>query len=372
MKRTIAFIAAMTIASSIQPSSAEEIEILPAEISNLGIATAVPELAHEVTAIKATARVVVPPAGDAIVNAPQRGLLASLNVAVGQDVVRGQVLATLQSPEFIELQREFLNALNTDLLAQSEFDRDRQLFDEGIISGRRLQEARTKASIAAIGLKEHRQLLKIAGLTDAEITALETGQNLLPQLNIRAAIDGVILERMATTGERLDAMSPIYRLADLSLLWLEINVSQEQLASVRPGMRVAVVDSPLPLPAEVTMIGRSIDPATQNIIVRATIAEADHGLYPGQFVAARIVAANIDSSDDTIWTVPVAAVTQRGDSHYVFVRSEAGFDVRTVQVVGNDGNRVSLSADIDANDEIAIVGVATLKVLWSEQGEGST
>lgn len=352
-------------------SVAEEIIIGPAEIENLGVQLGSPEAATEIATIEATARVVIPPAGDAIVSAPQAGLLTALRVAVGEEVARGQVMATLKSPEFLALQREFLDALNSNLLAKNEFNRDQQLFDEGIISRRRLQETTTRTKIAATSFNEHWQLLQIAGLSDREIRSLETRQEMLPVLEVRAPFDGVILERLATAGERLDAMSPVYRLADLSLLWLEINVPKEKLAAVRPGMKVDVAGSALRLPAQVTTIGRSIDSSTQAIMVRATLTDAAHGLKPGQFVSARIVTEHEDTAAE-VWAVPVEAVTRSGDSHYVFVRTETGFEVLDAVVVSAESGRLYVSADIRADSDLAIRGVSALKAIWYAQSESDT
>lgn len=372
MNRNNALVAGLLASTAFQLSFAEEIVVSPGEIGNLGIEFVSPEVARDVAAIEATARVVIPPMGDAVVSAPQSGLLAGLYLAVGEEVVQGQMMAKLQSPDFLALQREFLDALNANLLAQNAYDRDRQLFDEGIVSGRRLQEATTRAKVAATGLNEHRQLLQIAGLSAAEIRVLETRQSLLQVLEIRAPFDGVVLERMATVGERLDAMSPVYRLADLSSLWLEINVPQEKLLLVRPGMKVAVADSRVPLPAEVATIGRSIDPATQIVMVRATLTEAGHGLKPGQFVSARIVAGDTDTSDEAVWAVPAAAVIRSGNNHHLFVRTVNGFEVREVFVVSAHAERFYLRADIDADSSIAVSGVSALKSLWVALGESGS
>ena len=369
MTRRISLTIGLLVSTACYLASAEEISVAPNEIRNLGIELAAPEVAREIAAIEATARVVIPPMADAIISAPQSGLLAGLNVSVGEDVTSGQVLAKLQSSDFLALQREFLDALNANVLAQNEFERDQQLIDEGIISGRRLQETTTRARIAATGFNEHRQLLQIAGSSGAEIRSLETEQKLMQVLEIRAPFDGVILDRMATVGERLDAMSPVYRLGDLSTLWLEINIPQEKLAAVQPGMKVAVADSAIRLPAEVTNIGRSVDPATQATMVRATLTQAGHGLKPGQFVSVRIVAGSTSTFDEAVWVVPAAAVTSRGGSQFVFVRTANGFDVREAVIVGADTDRVYLSVDIDAADSIAVVGVSALKSLWSAASE---
>ena len=234
--RCILFVLALALAGIVQ---AESIPVTQGEIDNLGIRFETPSPATEVAAAEVTARVMVPPAGEAVIAAPLPGLLTTLSVEVGDSVDEGQALAEMMSPDFLELQREFLDALNTYRLAETEIERDRQLHDEGIISVRRLQETTTRSMIASTGLNEHRQLLRIAGLTAAEIHSLQTSQALLDSLEIRAPISGVVVERMATTGQRIDAMAPVYRVADLSELWLQLNVPQEQVSNVVPGMTVS-------------------------------------------------------------------------------------------------------------------------------------
>jgi cobalt-zinc-cadmium efflux system membrane fusion protein len=352
-----------------QSAVSEELAVTPNQIGNLGIEFAQPESAPSLAAIEATARVIVPPGNEAFVSTPQAGLLARLMVSVGEEVTRGQVLAELQSPGFLALQREFLDALNASLLARSELDRDQQLIDEGIISARRLQETTTRAKIAATGLNEHRQLLQIAGLASEEIQALENSQKLRPALEIRAPFDGVVIDRMAVAGERLDTMSPVYRIADLSTLWLEIDVPQEKLAAVRPGMKVSIAGSAVETPAEVITIGRSIDPGTQAITVRAVLTEEGHGLAPGQFVSARIVTNQFDSASAPVWMLPAAAVTRSGDNHFIFVRTSDGIAVRMARMLGSDADHAFVSADIDGKSRIAVSGISAIKALWSAQSE---
>jgi cobalt-zinc-cadmium efflux system membrane fusion protein len=372
MIRKDALITGVALTLAFHISTAEEITVSPAEIRNLGIELSIPKMAQETTTIEATAHVVIPPMGDVFVSAPQSGLLTRLNVAVGDEVVQGQAIAELQGPEFLALQRKFLDAINTNLLAQSDYARDQQLHDEGIISGRRLQETTTRARIATTGVNEHRQLLKFSGLTDAEIRALENDQRLLQTLTIHAPINGVVIDRMAIAGERLDRMSPVYRIADLSSLWLEISVPREKLAAVRTGMRVAVPGYPLGTPAEVTSIARSIDPETQAIVVRAILNEPGHGLSPGEFVSVRFVADHVDTSAGPVWVLPAAAVTRSDENHYIFIRTANGFEVSEVSVITADSANVYVRADINANQKIAVRGVTTLKALWSAQSEPTT
>jgi cobalt-zinc-cadmium efflux system membrane fusion protein len=361
-QRTILLGAVLAFSAGVQ---AESIRLSPGEIENLGIRFEAPLPATELAASEATARVIVPPAGEAVIGAPLSGLLTSLEVEVGDTVSRGQGLAEITSPDFLELQSEFLDALNTHRLAQTELERDRQLHDEGIISARRLQETTTRSRIASTSLSEHRQLLKFAGLGEREIEALETHQALLESLVIRAPIDGVIVERMATTGQRMDSMAPVYRVADLAELWLQINVPQEQVAGVAPGMTVAGGG----FSAAVTTVGRSIDPATQSIIVRARVTEGAAALRPGQFVAVRIVAGSADGED--AWTVHAAAVTRSRGANFVFVRNEGGVEVRHVEIASVNAGRATVAVGLDGSEQVAVSGIAALKAMWSAQDGGA-
>ncbi len=347
-------------------AQAEEIRLAPIEIENLGIRFEKLSPAAGAAGIEATAVVVLPSSGDAVIGTLQTGLLTRLAANIGDEVVEGQVLAELRSPEFISLQREFLEALNNQRLAQSEYERDAQLHAEGIISARRLQETKTRQAVAAAALNEHRQLLRFTGMRDTDIRSLENRQRLLDSLLIRAPFSGVIAERMASTGEQLDPMSPIYRLVDLSELWLDINVPQEKLALVRAGARVDVVSNNVSHSAKVTTVGRSIEQATQSAIVRAKLDAGATGLLPGQFVAVRII---IDAATTKTHGVPAAAITRSGTASYVFVRTAAGVDVTEVTVTGISDGVAYIIGNLGQDDAIATNGISALKALWAARAE---
>ena len=84
---------------------------------------------------------------------------------------------------------------------------------------------------------EHRQLLEISGMTDSEIDRLGKTHQLSSQLNVHAPISGMVIERMAVAGERIDMLAPLYRIANLDELWLEINIPHERIGSIKVGDR---------------------------------------------------------------------------------------------------------------------------------------
>jgi cobalt-zinc-cadmium efflux system membrane fusion protein len=363
-------LAGLTIGLLCHSVHAEEIAIEPQQIENLGITLASPRAVANVATTSATARVVIPPANVFVMATPQTGLIVRLDAAVGDDVEAGQVLAEIESPDFLTLQRDFLDAVNEERLARSQLERDRQLLDEGIIAGRRLQETETRARVSAARLSEQRQLLRIGGLGADDIRNLERDQKLSATLTIRAPANGVVLDLMAVTGERAEAMTPIYRLADLSLLWLELDVTQEQVGAITPGMKVARSATPDHPIAEVMMVGRAIERDTQSVKVRATFIDPAHGLKPGQFISAQILAKCCTDSGNETWAVPTAAVARSGTASYLFVRTARGFEVRTVRIVSADAVSTYVDQGVEAGDRIAVNGVAALKAFRASLEDG--
>ncbi len=367
--RAIAGLATVAVVATAQ---AQEIRFAADEIENLGIRFEQLLPAADAAGIETTARVVLPPAGDAVISAPHTGLLTRLAANTGDEVEEGQVLAELGSPDFISLQREFLDAANAQRLARTEYQRDVQLEAEGIVSARRLQETTARKAVADAAVAEHRQLLQFAGMREAEIRDLETRQHLQQSLLIRAPFSGVIAERMAANGERLDPMSPIYRLVDMSELWLDINVPQEQLGLIEPGARVSTIGGAGDSAGVITTIGRAVNPETQSAIARAKLDADSSGLRPGQFVAVRIYAGDTDADGSRVFEVPAAALTRSGQSSYVFVRTANGAQAREVRVVNVSGDRAWIRSDLAADDAVVVAGIAAVKSMWLAGGEGDS
>lgn len=361
--KQLGYIAVILVLAS-TASSASELLLTAQEIDNLGIGLTTPVAAERVNTVDARGRVVLPPGREHVITAFRDGLVVQLDVDVGDEVSKGQALGSIRSPDFLALQSEYIDALNEAALAGSQLARDKQLFDEGIVSQRRLETAEARARVAAAALNEHRRLLELGGMSERGIEALEDRQELTDRLPLRAPTDGVVLELTKSVGERVDTMDMIYRIGDLNELWLEIDVAQENSAGIVIGMKLDIADCVVELPAEIIAIGQAVDPATQTVRLRARVTATGHRLKPGQYVSAQIVTDPVAVSSATVWTLPAAAIVRRGETCYVFVRTEAGFDVREVVVVGSSGAIAYVDGDLTAADQVAASGVSALKALW--------
>jgi len=139
------------------------IQISQENIDNLGVKLGKLEPVAQIPVLSAPAKVVVPPTQEYIVSASQAGVIDKLNAAIGDKVAKGDILAQLNSPELLTLQREYLKADSALQLASATYQRDKKLVEEGVIADRRWQETRNQYNSFVSEASEQKQLLEIAG-----------------------------------------------------------------------------------------------------------------------------------------------------------------------------------------------------------------
>lgn len=335
------------------------IQISQENIDNLGVKLGKLEAVTQFPVLSAPAIVVIPPAQEYIVSATQAGFIEKLDAAIGDKVIKGQVLARLNSPDLLTLQQAYLKAGNTLQLVAAIYQRDKKLLAEGVISDRRWQETSSEYHSAVSEADEQKQLLGIAGMTTGDIDQLGKKHRLTRQLDVRAPITGVVLERLAVSGTHIDMMAPIYRIANLDELWLEIAIPQERIGSLKIGDRVAVENSEAG--ATITLLGQSVNPENQTILARAVVAAKDTAsLRAGQRFNTRIIQA----SDKATFKIPNTAIAQNEGKAFIFIRNQQGFSVIPITVAGKQDNESIISGELTGNEEIAVQGAVALKANW--------
>ncbi len=361
------------------------LQLSPAQMQALGVETQLVPAAGSAAQEGLPARVAVPNEQVRMVTAPLAGLVEALLVAPGQTVKKGQVVARLSSPEALALQRDGAQAASQALLAEQVRARDAQLFAEGLIAESRLQASRAQAEQAAALLAERRQRLALAGLAQA-------GGNASGSLALRAPLDGEILEQSASVGQRLEAAGPIYRIARLHPLWLEIQAPVALAAQLAVGSRVQVPAQQAS--GKLIAVGRAVDGGSQTVLLRAEIDRGSERLRPGQAVEASLElkpgAAGV--------LLPAAALARQGERTLVFVQQGSGektgdkapagaapsaagattgaaaqaagsveWRAVPVRVLGQSGSS-ALVDGVPAGARIAVRGVSALKAMLPDDG----
>lgn len=337
-------------------AGAAELRLEPAQIRALGITTALPTSQATSEVIGLAAEVMVPNNQLHVVSTPLPGLVEAVLVAVNEPVRRGQVLARMQSTALAEAQRGYLQALTQQQLAQANLDRDNRLAAEGLIAESRLLSTRAGHVEATALLAERRHALRLAGMDDKAIQGLQTGSAISSSVIVSAPVNGIVIDQMAQAGQRLEAFTPLYRIAQLDPLWLEIQVPLARAAGVREGAAVRVPS--VEAAGRIISVGRSVTPESQTMMLRALISTNAARLRPGQYVEATV---SIGGGMAAHWRVPAGALARIGDKPHVFLRTAGGFRATEVTVVNEGPQTMVVSGPLTATAQIAVTGVSALK-----------
>lgn len=357
--RSLITLTLFTLASSI--TSAAPILLQKSQMQAMGIETQAAGSGGSRHNGSLPARVVVPPAQMRIIASPVPGLIDSLRVAPGNRVRRGQVLATLVSPQALELQRDVLQATSQAELQQQNMKRDEQLFAEGLIAESRLQSTRAAHQQAQAQASERRQGLALAGMLPGKMGS---------PLALTAAIDGVVLEQGVQLGQRIEASTLIYRIAQLSPLWLEIQAPLTVANALKEGMPVKL--SGQSITGKLITIGRAVDAASQTVLLRAAVTGGSESLSPGQVVEIEISSETANPADATRQTLPASALVRHQGKTLVFIQGNTQpqgtpLEARPVSLISQGGDSVVVDG-VRHDEQIVIKGISGLKALLSEAG----
>jgi multidrug resistance efflux pump len=195
-------------------------------------------------------------------------------------------------------------------------------------------------------------------MSETQIHQLGINRRISSGLSITSPINGQVIEQTGQVGARVDMASPLYTIAQLSPLWLEIHVPVEQALSIQPGMRVSLPKQSLE--GKVDSVLRQLNKNNQTMQVRAIVAAGTDKLALGQLVDVDIEL----NSQTTQFKLPSAALARQGKQNYVFVQSKTGFNAVPIQVIAERGAEVIVHGALTGKERIAISGIAAIKGHW--------
>lgn len=230
----------------------------------------------------------------------------------GQPIAIGEPLLTIYSPMLVSAQQELLVATRLgESMSQADADARRGAYELRDAARRRLQ---------------------YWDISDEQIGELERTGSITKTLTLRAPVEGVVVEKRVVAGQRIMAGEALYQVADLRVVWLEGEVFERDLASVRLGQGVVAEFEAFPglrRAGRVTYIYPTLDPDTRTVRVRVELANRDLQLKPGMYGTIRI--QGVHSAATLV--VPRSAVLATGERRLVFVRRGDGkLEPRDVEI----------------------------------------
>ena len=359
LSKVSAFLAVLLLSAVPGPVSAGEkdvqLRIDDRQIRAAGIelARVEPEAGTAQTVLPGT--VAVPPQQLLVVAAPAAGLIEAVLVGPNETVRAGQPIARLRSTDLLEAQRTYLQALSGEQLARQRLERDEQMFRERIIAERRLLTTRADHDYARTTLQEREQMLALLGMAESDIRDVREKRQMAAALTVNAPRDGVVLELRASPGERVAASAPLFSVAQLDPLWINLQVPLSQARAIEPSTRVSVPGTTAQ--GEVIRLGRSVDQTTQSVIATVQVDAGTDSLRPGQVVSASVA---LQPNGTPQWRLPAGSVVRHAGQSWVFVRTPGGFIARPVTVIAEVPSATSVRAGLAPEDRVASRGILSL------------
>lgn len=265
---------------------------------------------------------------------PYAGRVTRLFARPGDTVARGQLLFTLESPDMVQGQNDFITAAATFDKATSQRElartvekRNADLYAAKAVPLKDWQQAQadlvaaeSDLRSARIGLEAATNRLRILGRSDAEIEAFRATGRISPEVPIHAPLAGTVVQRKVGPGQYVTAGSndPVFTVGDLSTVWLIANVRESDAGRVAAGQAVEFKVLAHPdrrFRGTIDYVAATVDPATRRLAVRCVIDNADGALKPEMFANVTILAG--DTARSTV--VPRPALIYEGDTARVWV-----------------------------------------------------
>lgn len=251
------------------------------------------------------------------------GFTREVKVEVGDEVRTGQVLAVIDSPEVGTAKTQYLSALPGVSLAEATLKRTAALIRQDALPGKNQLEAETKLHQARAEQMNAEQRLRNLGFGDKELGRIRETRDSTTLLNVLAPFDGTVVAREAVIGEAVEPTTQLFDVADTSVMWTWIDVSERDAALVAKGQAVTFSVSGTDgtgYPGRVIWIGTEVNPQTRTTRIRAELKNPDGKLRANQFGRAEIQVGE----DHAALIVPKAAVQDFEGAHLVFLAQDDG------------------------------------------------
>jgi cobalt-zinc-cadmium efflux system membrane fusion protein len=313
------------------------------------------------TKVIANGRVDVPPKFKASVSAYFGGYVKQIDLLEGEQVSKGQVLFTLENPEFIEVQKDFLESKGQLKFLSEDLERQRNLAEANVSSKKKLAKAEAEYEMILANHAALRNKLQMMQIDADQLTASTMRQS----ISILSPISGYVAKINTTPGSFLSADAVAMKIIDPNHLHLELQVFEQDASRIREGQKIyfRVQNESKVREANVHLVNRNLDSDSRTLAVHAHIdSQSEEGLLVGTYVESEIVVGS-----DTLMALPQTAVVQLEEESFVLKAAElldksADFEQIKVNVGKVQSGMVPIldGTQLSENDQFLIKGAYDL------------
>ena len=286
------------------------------QMKEVGITLGKMEMKELTSTIKANGSLRVPNNNKATITSMYGGIIKTLNVQIGDYVRKGQVIASISNPEYIQLQEQYLTVKSRISFAEQEYRRQKELFDNDAGAKKNLQSSDAELRTLKTQRASLQRQLQIMGINPANIN----NGNLRSGLVIISPISGTVSNISSQIGSYVDISSPVAEVIDNGSLHLDLQVFEKDLPKMMVGQIVhfKLTNNPeTEYDAKIYSIGSSFENDSKTISVHCSVTGNKFGLIDGMNITGIV---SLDKSTTT--AVPNEAIVEADSKYYVFIKTD--------------------------------------------------
>lgn len=338
------------------------IELSPEQVKTLEIETEIAEMRKMKASLLLNGMMNVPPQYKVSINTAFGGFVKNLNLMEGSPVVKGQILASIENPEYIQLQQDYLENNSQLEFLEAEYQRQQELSKDQVNSRKALQKSKADLDLIKAKLSGQKAKLQLLGINIAKLSAGEIQSS----VTISSPINGYVTAIKANQGAYVGNTDVIMELMDAQQLYAELAVFEKDLGALQVGQKVK-----LSLSGESTdrlgsiqLIGRTVnEDRTAHVYCR--FDRADAGLRPGMFLKA-----TVELNETEKLAIPESAIVSFNGKNYVFVGlGETKFEMREVEIGLPDSDYTEIISGLKTAEKIVKKGAFQLLASLKNSGD---
>lgn len=264
--------------------------------------------------IKVNGKIDVPPQNMVSVSMPLGGYLKTTKLLTGMRVGKGEIIATMEDLQYIQLQQEYLTAKSKLVFAEAEFNRQKELNQSKATSDKVFQQAQMDYNTQKIALSALSEKLKLINVNPQGLSE----NNLSKAVNIYSPIDGFVSRVNVNIGKYVNPADILFELVNTSDIHLNIKVFEKDLEKLSIGQKVMAYNnqSDKKHPCEIILISQDLS-SERTAEVHCHFLEYDKTLLPGMYMNA-----DIEVKSNHVLTLPEDAIVNFEGKEYVFINDK--------------------------------------------------
>ena len=286
------------------------------QMKAVGITLGKIEMKELTSTIKANGVLRVPNNNKATVTSVYGGIIKTLNVQIGDFVKKGQIIASISNPEYIQLQEQYLTVKSRIAFAEQEYRRQKELFDNDAGAKKNLQSSEAELKTLRTQRSSLQRQLQIMGINPANVN----DGNLRSGLVITSPISGTVSTISAQIGSYADISSPVAEIIDNGSIHLDLQVFEKDLPQMKAGQIVhfKLTNNPeTEYDAKIYSIGSSFENDSKTISVHCSVTGNKSGLIDGMNITGIV---SLDKS--TTPAVPNEAIVEADSRYFIFIKTD--------------------------------------------------